>query len=456
MLEKSTQEYDQVWRNNLADRGNVLQKHDADIVRTIKRTEAEEELRLEVDELMRQELKNLKAALETDSGKKGKKGKKGGKKGKKSGKKGKKSGKKGGKKGGKKAKGKAKKDKDMTADVPIPVLYKELVDVKVVKRVPNITMDEIVGNYSFLGSHIFAQKREPEPSLADVRRVLTEYCIMPLGSQAVHETQPVLVRSVLMAGPHGTGKRSLALSVANELGANFFDLSPANLIGKYTEKKGLDSVEGLLHKVFKLAKHYQPSVIFIGNASSIFAKKKGDSSDASRFKKELPKFIKTISPGDRIVVLGIDDCPFAADTKDLTSCFQKVLLVPKPNYGTRLMLWDMYLRRFGANPSGEVDPHSLSLISEGYTASDLEYAVKTVLTPMRRKQQAYKPLRSAEFVAPLAKRQPVYKEESAEFAKWYSGLLGKKREAILKGEDVFESPDDGATSAKKGKKKKKK
>ena len=81
-------------------------------------------------------------------------------------------------------------------------------------------------------------------------------------------------------------------------------------------------------------------------------------------------------------------------------------------------------------------------VSDGYTASDIEFAVKQVLTPMRRKQQAYKLLKSTEFVAPLAEREPVFAEEEAQFKEWYSSLLGKKRQAILSG-----IPDDLGTPA---------
>lgn len=56
--------------------------------------------------------------------------------------------------------------------------------------------------------------------------------------------------------------------------ANFFDLSPANTAGKYTAKKGVDGVEGLIHKTIKMAKMFQPSIVFIGEAASIFLKKK--------------------------------------------------------------------------------------------------------------------------------------------------------------------------------------
>jgi hypothetical protein len=70
--------------------------------------------------------------------------------------------------------------------------------------------------------------------------------------------------------------------------------------------------------VFKIAKLYQPSVIFIDDASSIFAKKvldisckldiikafmlrdlqgKDDPYDSTRMKKELPKALKALNPG---------------------------------------------------------------------------------------------------------------------------------------------------------------
>ena len=97
MLQQANQELDATWAANAVDRRNVFQKHDLNMVQRLKRAEAEEELRKQVDELMRQELKNLKAAVDAE-----KKGKKGGKKGK---------GKKGGKKKGKKGKGKKGKGK---------------------------------------------------------------------------------------------------------------------------------------------------------------------------------------------------------------------------------------------------------------------------------------------------------------------------------------------------------
>ena len=69
-----------------------------------------------------------------------------------------------------------------------------------------------------------------------------------LGSPAVHELAP-LTKSILLAGPRGSGKKMLVHAMCNETGANLFDLSPANLAGKYPGKDGLKM---LMHLIFKV------------------------------------------------------------------------------------------------------------------------------------------------------------------------------------------------------------
>lgn len=69
------------------------------------------------------------------------------------------------------------------------------------------------------------------------------------GSQAVHEKAP-LVKSVLIAGPRGVGKKMLVHCICTETGANMFDLTAANIAGKYPGKAGLAM---MLHMVFKVS-----------------------------------------------------------------------------------------------------------------------------------------------------------------------------------------------------------
>lgn len=440
MIDASSDLYHESWQSDSADAANFHQKHDSELIKRQKRLEVEEELRVQVDILMREELKNLKAAVEA-----------GGKKGKaKKAKKPKKA--KGGKKG--------KKEKDMTADRTPDSIFEELVREGIAKRVSPMAMSDFIGQYSHLGTHILGLAKEPTPSLADVRRVVTQYCVLPLGSQAVHETQPNHIKSLLLVGPHGVGKKTLANAVAHELGANFFDLSPSNTAGKYTAKKGLEGVDGLLHKVFKVARLFSPSVVYIGNACSVHVKKKNkdDPFDSTRMKKELPKVIKGMKAGERTIVIGTDHSPFDADMKQLDKVYQKVVSVPRPDYGSLHMLWRSILTREGAKDLGdELDLSSLSKISDGYTAGDITKVVREVLTPRRIAILPTKPLTAAEMIPGLAKLDPVTIEEEDAFKSWMAKTpLGKKREKKNKPAD---GDDGGGKKGKKkgsGKKKKKK
>lgn len=69
-----------------------------------------------------------------------------------------------------------------------------------------------------------------------------------VGSQAVHEKAPH-VKSVMITGPPGVGKRMLVNAICTETGANMFDLTPANVAGHYQGKAGLNM---MLHMVFKV------------------------------------------------------------------------------------------------------------------------------------------------------------------------------------------------------------
>ena len=75
--------------------------------------------------------------------------------------------------------------------------------------------------------HLLIQRYIRIESLIRVRAVrssflLLQYCVLPLGSQPVHETQPIHLKSVLLTGPQGVGKKMLVNAIAYELGVGFF------------------------------------------------------------------------------------------------------------------------------------------------------------------------------------------------------------------------------------------
>nr|CAH7712986.1 unnamed protein product [Callosobruchus chinensis] len=98
--------------------------------------------------------------------------------------------------------------------------------------------------------------------------------------------------SRLLLSRQGSGKDMLVHAICTETGSVLFDLTPANIVGKYPGKSGLIM---LMHLVTKVARLLQPSVIYMDNAERPFVKKipKTDKTDPKRLKKDLPKMVKS-------------------------------------------------------------------------------------------------------------------------------------------------------------------
>uniref|UniRef100_A0A452GMG7 ATPase AAA-type core domain-containing protein n=1 Tax=Gopherus agassizii TaxID=38772 RepID=A0A452GMG7_9SAUR len=308
------------------------------------------------------------------------------------------------------------------------------------------------GDFCYLGTTLRMAGIEPTPSVMDIRQNIALYAILRLGSPTLHEMAP-LVKSVLLAGPAGTGKKMLVHAVCTETGANLFDLSPDNLVGKYPGKAGLSM---LMHVVFKVARLMQPSVIWIGNAEKIFYKKvpkEEKQADPKRLKRDLPKALKLLKPEDRVLLIGTSDKPYAADVKTLCKAYERILLLPRPDYASRYVTWQCLIKKHGGTITAALDVSALAKLSDGYSQGHMVRAVQMALTERRLLQMPKKPLRAGEFLQLLAKADPIYSEEEKTLQDWYMKTpLGKKR---LKAAQERADRKEGEEKDKKGKKGKK-
>uniref|UniRef100_A0A286ZVD9 IQ motif containing with AAA domain 1 n=1 Tax=Sus scrofa TaxID=9823 RepID=A0A286ZVD9_PIG len=413
-MEEGNNTYRDLWKNR-DESWNFPQGYDPEMIKEVKRKEVESEIRMQVDELMRQELKNLKLAVNREKESAAKPGK-----------------------------------KNKTTES----LYKELVEEGLLIQSLKVNLSDYIGEYSYLGTTLRQVSIEPMPSLLDVRQLVTLYGILPLGSAAVHEKAP-LVKSLLLAGPSGVGKKMLVHAICTETGANLFDLSAANIAGKYPGKSGLQM---MLHLVFKVARQLQPSVVWIGDTEKIFYKKVPQAEKAmepKRLKKQLPKILKLLKPEDRILIVGTTHRPFDAELQSFCRVYQKIILVPRPDYASRYVLWKQILQRNGGVITEALNVSCLAKISDGFTQGDIVHVVKQVLTERRVRQQQYKPLMAVEFVAALTSMSPVYQEEEDSFKNWYAKTpMGKKRALVLTGGNPENEKDKGKKKENKGKKEK--
>lgn len=75
----------------------------------------------------------------------------------------------------------------MQAERSLESLYAELVSNGIVRPCAAVSLHDFFGTENFLGGVLAAQGLIPDAAVAQVRRVLTQYCIYPLGSATVHE-----------------------------------------------------------------------------------------------------------------------------------------------------------------------------------------------------------------------------------------------------------------------------
>ncbi|XP_015282192.1 PREDICTED: IQ and AAA domain-containing protein 1-like [Gekko japonicus] len=367
--------------------------YEAELIRAEKQKEVAAEIRLQVDELMREELQTLRLAVDLEESKAGKPPK------------AKKSAKKKGKKG--------KKEKDLTPDRSIDSLYEELALQGILRKPPKVPLTDYSGDFCYLGTTLRQAETEPIPSMLDVRQNIALYAILRLGSPTVHELAP-LVRSILLVGPAGTGKKMLVHAVCTETGANLFDLSPDNLAGKYPGKSGLQM---LTHLVLKVARALQPSVLWVGNEKQGEESPKGRGRspsgqlDPKRLRKDLPKALNLLTAADRVLLMGTSSRPYLADVRGLCKAYERILLIPRPDYASRYVTWQRLIVKQGGALAGSLDLSALAKVSDGYSQGSLVEAVQAVLSERRLLQLPKRPLVAGEFLQMLARSEPIYPEE---------------------------------------------
>ena len=250
-----------------------------------------------------------------------------------------------------------------------------------------------------------------EPSAAQVRQSVTEYCILPLGSQVVHDLAPAK-KAVLLYGFAKSGKTMLTHAVCNETGANLFNLSPAS----FNPGSG---VQKMIQMVFRIARSLAPSVIYIDQIELIFAgkgkgkKKKGDpvAARAAKMKKDILAGIKEIEPTDRVLVIANSRCPWEADMKEMVNTFTGMVCCVHPDYASRMELWQTLIKRKGASLPAYHDYEILAFMTNKYTSGTIVQAIDETLTERRIKRLSQRPLKADEFLPALSRATPIFREQ---------------------------------------------
>ena len=233
-------------------------------------------------------------------------------------------------------------------------------------------------------------------------------------------------KGILLFGPPGTGKTLLAKAVASEMRTTFFNISAATIASKWRGES-----EKLIKVLFDLARHYQPSTIFLDEIDSIMSARGegGDEHEGSRrMKTELLIQLDGLTKNEGVFLLAASNIPWDLDPA-LLRRLEKRVMVSLPDKKGREALLKIFIP---SHMNKGIDYEKNAELLEGYSGSDIKLLCKEALMTRTRKAinviendnkgKAYNinefPVTKIDFEESLEKVKPAFTYKTERYEKW--------------------------------------
>lgn len=183
-----------------------------------------------------------------------------------------------------------------------------------------------------------------------------------------------LPKGILLTGPPGTGKTSLARAVAGESRVPFFAISGASVFKKY-----LGESEATIRNLFAVARRYAPSVVFIDEIDAIGGHRTDSSLDGGArvgvLNELLAQMDGFVQAGRPVFVMAATNRPDMLDAALVRAGrFDLQIEVPLPNAEAREGIFKVHLR--GLQVDLGVDIAKLAARTAGLSGADIEQICK--------------------------------------------------------------------------------
>ena len=173
-------------------------------------------------------------------------------------------------------------------------------------------------------------------------------------------------KGILLDGPPGTGKTSIAKVIANTARLSFFALKADEIVSKWVGES-----EKNLSALFKAAQKHAPAVIFIDEIDSIGKMRSGGQQWAENLLNHLLQLIDGVVKTEGLYIIGATNRSDLVDTAlKRSGRLNKVIEVPLPDFNARVKIFTLYLSRL--HLADDIDLGELATITETKSGADIK------------------------------------------------------------------------------------
>lgn len=175
---------------------------------------------------------------------------------------------------------------------------------------------------------------------------------------------------ILLKGPPGTGKTTIARILAHEARCNFYSITPADINQMYVGES-----EKRVRDLFAKARANPPAIIFVDEIDALLPTRQGGASVHSD--KVVNQFLQEMDglhPNNRVFIVGATNRPDMLDQAlRRGGRLSREIEVPIPDLEARKQLFAVVTRT--ANLAADVDLDELAKRTEGYSGADIKALV---------------------------------------------------------------------------------